>query len=99
MWKDGTIAMIKADLSDVYRDYIACLNKQIGRSWSSSFMTKCSTTVGRIGLSGIAGCSKETSLRFRDLHFNIRLLIFDPPYVASRLGFDCTPKGKFRVFL
>jgi predicted ester cyclase len=46
--------MIKVDLSAIYRDYIACLNKQ-------------------------------------DVH----LLICDPPYVASRLRFDCTPKGKF----
>ena len=23
------------------------------------------------------------------------MLIFDPPYIASRIGFDCTPKGKF----
>jgi predicted ester cyclase len=30
-----------------------------------------------------------------DLHFDIQLLISDPPYLASRLGFDCTPKGKF----
>ena len=28
----GAIAVIKADLSDVYRDYVACLNKQTGRS-------------------------------------------------------------------
>jgi predicted ester cyclase len=30
-----------------------------------------------------------------DLHFNIQLLIADAPYIASRLAFDCTPKGKF----
>jgi predicted ester cyclase len=30
-----------------------------------------------------------------DLSFDIQLLISDPPYLASRLGFDCTPKGKF----
>ena len=30
-----------------------------------------------------------------DLHFHIQLLISDPPYIASRLEFDCTPKGKF----
>jgi hypothetical protein len=26
--RQGAIAVIKTDLSDVYRDYIACLNKQ-----------------------------------------------------------------------
>jgi len=30
-----------------------------------------------------------------DLEFNIQLLIADPPYLASRLFFDCTPKGEF----
>ena len=30
-----------------------------------------------------------------DLHFNIELLISAPPYVASRLRFDCTPQGTF----
>lgn len=30
-----------------------------------------------------------------DLHFSILLLMSDPPYIASRLGFDCTPKGNF----
>jgi predicted ester cyclase len=30
-----------------------------------------------------------------DLRFNIELLIADPPFIASRLAFDCSPKGKF----
>ena len=30
-----------------------------------------------------------------DLRFNIELLICDPPHVASRLRFDCRPKGLF----
>ena len=30
-----------------------------------------------------------------DLYFNVQLLISDPPYIASRLLFECTPKGKF----
>ena len=30
-----------------------------------------------------------------DLHFNIQLLVSDPPCVASRLVFDCTPRGRF----
>ena len=34
-------------------------------------------------------------LEIPDLYFDIQLLIADPPYVASRLRFDCTPKGTF----
>jgi len=30
-----------------------------------------------------------------DLYFSIKMLISDPPYIAARLGFDCTPKGTF----
>jgi predicted ester cyclase len=30
-----------------------------------------------------------------DLYFNVQLLISEPPYIASRLFFNCTPKGKF----
>ena len=28
-----------------------------------------------------------------DLRFEIELLISDPPRIASRLNFDCTPRG------
>lgn len=30
-----------------------------------------------------------------DLYFNVQMLISDPPFIASRLGFDCTPKERF----
>ncbi len=29
-----------------------------------------------------------------DLYFNIQLLISDRPYIASRLAFNCAPKGE-----
>ena len=28
-----------------------------------------------------------------DLYFDVRLLICEPPHVASRLSFNCTPQG------
>jgi predicted ester cyclase len=30
-----------------------------------------------------------------DLSFDIQLLISDPPHIASRLQFNCSPKDKF----
>ena len=30
-----------------------------------------------------------------DLRFHIDLLVCEPPHVAARLRFDCTPKGEF----
>ena len=30
-----------------------------------------------------------------DLHFDVALLICDPPHIAARLQFDCSPRGIF----
>ncbi len=30
-----------------------------------------------------------------DLRFDIELLMSDPPHIASRLTFDCSPRGRF----
>ena len=34
-------------------------------------------------------------LQIPDLHFDIQLLVSDPPRIASRLEFGCTPKESF----
>jgi predicted ester cyclase len=87
--------MIKAALSDVYRDYIACLNKQ---DWSTlgRFVHDEVNHNGRlIGLTGYREMLERDFDEIPDLYFSIQLLIADPPYIASRLRFDCAPKGKF----
>lgn len=87
--------MIKTGLADVYRDYIACLNQQ---DWPKlgQFVSDDAIHNGRrVGLSGYRDMLKRDFAEIPDLHFNIRMLISDPPYIASRLGFDCTPKGAF----
>ena len=47
----------------------------------------------QVGLSGYREMLEKDFEAIPDLHFNIQLLIADPPYIASRLAFDCTPKG------
>ncbi len=87
--------MIKADLSDVYRDYIACLNKQ---DWPKlgQFVHDEVIHNGRwVGLSVYLEMLERDFDEIPDLYFNIQMLISDPPYIASRLGFDCTPIGTF----
>ena len=87
--------MIKSDLRDVYRDYIACLNRQ---DWPKleQFVGDDVHYNGRpIGLSGYREMLERDYLEIPDLRFNIDLLISDPPYIASRLRFDCTPRGTF----
>jgi predicted ester cyclase len=87
--------MDKAELADIYRDYIACLNRQdwprLGR-----FVGDAVHHNGRaLGLSGYREMLERDFREIPDLHFEIALLLSDPPHIASRLSFDCTPKGKF----
>jgi predicted ester cyclase len=87
--------MTKTDLAEIYRAYIACLNRQ---DWPKlgQFVDDDAIHNGRrIGLSGYREMLERDFDEIPDLHFNIRMLISDPPYIASRLDFDCTPKGTF----
>ena len=87
--------MIKTDLSNLYRDYIACLNKQ---DWPKlgQFVHDDVCHNGRgIGLSGYREMLHRDFEEIPDLSFDIQLLVSDPPCIGSRLRFDCTPKGSF----
>lgn len=87
--------MTDSSLSDLYRDYIACLNAQ---DWQRLPQLVADDVVHNGQPVGIAGYRAMLERDFReipDLAFNIQLLIADPPYVASRLAFDCTPRGTF----
>jgi len=87
--------MTKTDLCDVYRAYIACLNRQ---DWSKLGQFVADDAIHndrRIGLSGYREMLESDFDEIPDLCFNIQMLISDPPYIASRLDFDCRPKGRF----
>ncbi|MCK1654427.1 ester cyclase [Bradyrhizobium sp. 149] len=87
--------MTRSDLADIYRDYIACLNRQ---DWSAleQFVHDGVVHNARpFGLSGYRAMLEQDFREIADLHFDIELLVCDPPYIASRLKFDCTPAGKF----
>ena len=91
----GEIAVNKAEFSDVYRDYIACLNRQ---DWAklAQFVHDEVYHNGRpLGLLGYRKMLEKDFHEIPDLYFDIELLISDPPCIASRLKFNCTPKGKF----
>jgi len=87
--------MIKADLSDVYRDYIACLNAQDWPKLKQFVDDGVHYNSQRLGISGYREMLERDFLEIPDLHFDIQLLISDPPFIASRLRFDCTPKARF----
>ncbi|MBV9390784.1 MAG: ester cyclase [Verrucomicrobia bacterium] len=87
--------MIKTDLSGVYRDYIACLNKQDWPKLERFVHQEVWRNDQRIGLAGYRKMLEKDFSEIQELHFDIQLLISDPPYIASRLAFDCSPKGRF----
>jgi predicted ester cyclase len=91
----GAVMTTKNDLSRIYRDYIACLNKQDWPKLEQFVDDEVCYNSQRIGIIGYREMLGKDFYEIPDLYFNIQLLISDPPYVASRLEFDCTPKGRF----
>ena len=87
--------MTKTTLSDIYGEYIACLNKQDWTRLEQFVHNQVYYNGQQIGLSGYRKMLEKDFSEIPDLRFNIDLLISDPPYIASRLAFDCSPKEKF----
>ncbi|MGK9170553.1 ester cyclase [Inquilinus limosus] len=84
-----------ADLSTLYRAYIDCLNR---RDWArlGDFVDDGARHNGRpFGLAGYRAMLEQDVREIPDLRFNIGLLVCDPPYVAARLDFTCSPRGRF----
>ena len=87
--------MTEAALADRYRAYIACLNRQ---DWENlrEFVADDARHNGRpFGLIGYRAMLERDFEEIPDLRFNIELLVCEPSFVASRLRFDCRPKGLF----
>ncbi len=85
----------ESSLSEIYSAYIDCLNRQ---DWAvlGEFVDDNAVHNGRlIGLAGYRAMLEKDFDDIPDLRFNIQMLIADPPYIASRLAFDCTPRGVF----
>ncbi|MER9340124.1 ester cyclase [Mesorhizobium sp. M0601] len=87
--------MTKSDLSGLYRGYIACLNKQHWPNLGRFVHDEVTHNGRKLGLSGYLEMLVRDFDEIPDLYFNIQLLVADPPYVASRLSFDCAPRGTF----
>jgi steroid delta-isomerase-like uncharacterized protein len=85
--------MTTANLSDIYRNYIACLNAQDWPKLGQFVDEDVRYNGKRVGLSGYREMLEENFRDIPDLAFNIDVLVTEPPRVASRLIFDCTPKA------
>lgn len=92
--RNGT-TVTKDKLEEIYRQYIACLN---ARDWPrlDAFVHPDAHHNGRpFGVAGYRAMLEQDYREIPDLRFSIELLAADPPYIAARLTFDCTPVGIF----
>lgn len=85
--------MTNDPLHAFYRSYIDCLNR---RDWDAlGDFVHAEVRYGdhAIGLSGYRRMLERDVAAIPDLVFAIRLLVAEPPSIAARLAFDCTPTG------
>jgi predicted ester cyclase len=86
--------MGKDEITELYRGYIACLNAQDWPDLGRYVHEEVHYKGRRISLEGYRSILEGDFRAIPDLRFVIDLLIADPPHVASRLLFDCTPAGE-----
>jgi predicted ester cyclase len=87
--------MTRADLADTYRNYIDCLNRQDWPALGQYVHDDVARNARPLGLPGYRAMLEQDFREIPNLHFKIELLISDPPNIAARLKFDCTPVGTF----
>lgn len=87
--------MTAAELADIYRGYIACLNRQDWPALGQFVHDDVAYNARPLGLAGYRAMLERDFREIPDLRFNVELLISEPPRIAARLTFDCTPVGTF----
>ncbi|TCO68751.1 putative ester cyclase [Rhodovulum euryhalinum] len=85
--------MTPQDLSDIYNGYIDCLNTQDWGRLGEFVHDDVEHNENRIGLPGYRDMLEGDFRAIPDLRFNIGLIVSQPPCIAARLHFDCTPIG------
>jgi predicted ester cyclase len=82
------------ELSSLYRGYIDCLNRQDWPLLGDFVAGEVIYNHRKIGLDGYREMLIGDFRAIPDLRFTIDVLVVEPPTVASRLDFDCTPTGE-----
>lgn len=81
-------------LDDRYKGYIDCLNRQEWANLGEFVADDVQYNGQHVGLSGYQTMLEADFRAIPDLRFIIDLLITEPPRIAARLCFDCTPAGE-----
>lgn len=87
--------MATADLADVYRAYIDCLNRQDWDQLDRFVDEGVRHNARQFGLPGYRKMLEQYFEQIPDLRFEIDIIVVDAPHVAVRLWFEVTPKGAF----
>ncbi|RQH15034.1 ester cyclase [Bradyrhizobium sp. RP6] len=87
--------MTRDDLAAIYRDYIACLNRRDWPALGQFVHEEVIHNARPLGLAGYRAMLERDVREIPDLRFDIEMQISDPPRIAARLKFDCTPAGTF----
>ena len=87
--------MPATSISNLYRAYIDCLNRQDWPRLGSYVDDEVAHNGRALKLSGYRDMLVKDFDAIPDLRFNIQLLICEPPRVAARLAFECSPKRQF----
>ncbi|WP_439400742.1 ester cyclase [Bradyrhizobium sp. DASA03068] len=87
--------MTRDDLADIYRAYITCLNRRDWPALGQFVHDEVAHNARPLGLEGYRAMLERDVRQIPDLQFHIEMLISDPPRIAARLKFDCTPVGTF----
>lgn len=87
--------MTAPELERIYHRYLACLNAQAWLELGAFVHDSVIHNSRHLGLTGYRDMLKRDFIEIPDLHFKAELLIVQPPRLASRLHFNCTPRAKF----
>ena len=87
---------ITADaLRSIYQAYLDCLNAQDWPSLGEFVQDGVSHNGRALGLAGYRAMLENDFQQIPNLWFKSELVVCEPPAIAVRLKFDCTPKGSF----
>lgn len=78
-----------------YRRYIACLNERAWDELATHVDEGVVYNGDRVGLAGYRDLLQRDVSEIPDLRFSVGLLVVQAPFVAARLEFDCSPRGRF----
>ena len=85
--------MTPLQLSDFYADYIAILNAQDWARLGDVVQDDVAHNGRLLGLAGYRAMLENDFRAIPDLKFTVTQVVSQPPSLAARLHFDCTPAG------